>query len=188
VAVAGPDGAGKTTFFQAHLRPAGLPFVNADVLAAELRLDPCRAARAADSLRRALVRRRASFAFETVFSDPAGEKLSFLEQAVVSGFEVTLCFIGLSSAALSEERVALRVSQGGHDVPSDKLRSRYPRILANLGRAIRALPEVRVYDNSDLRHPCREVAVYRYGRLFRGGARVPAWFRPCRPRPQDGAQ
>jgi predicted ABC-type ATPase len=40
VAIAGPDGAGKTTFCQANLATAGLRFVNADVLAAELAVEP----------------------------------------------------------------------------------------------------------------------------------------------------
>ena len=57
VAIAGPNGAGKTTFFHAHLASAGLRFVNADVLAAELAVEPYEAARLADALRRALVGR-----------------------------------------------------------------------------------------------------------------------------------
>jgi len=61
-----------------------------------------------------------------------------------------LCFIGLSSARRSAERVAMRVSQGGHDVPTDKLKSRFPRTLANLKGAIRTLPHVLVFDNSNL--------------------------------------
>jgi predicted ABC-type ATPase len=39
VAVAGPNGAGKWTFVEAHLAPAGLRFLNADDLARELSLD-----------------------------------------------------------------------------------------------------------------------------------------------------
>jgi len=36
MALAGSNGAGKTTFYHAHFQPAGLRFVNADVLAREL--------------------------------------------------------------------------------------------------------------------------------------------------------
>src|SRR5690349_17938499 len=117
VAIAGPNGAGKTTFFHAHLASAGLRFVNADVLASELGTGPYQAARLADELRRALLKRGESFVFETVFSDPAGDKLAFLEEAARSGYTVVLCFIGLSGPDQSLERVAMRVSQGGHDVP-----------------------------------------------------------------------
>lgn len=176
VALAGPNGAGKTTFYHSHLAPAGLRFVNADVLAGELRLDAYAAARAADALRRALVARRDSFVFETVFSDPVGDKLRFLKKAASSGYTVVLCFIGLASPAICGERVAMRVSQGGHDVPDDKLKSRFPRILANLKAAVAELPHVFIYDNSDLNHPFRPVAVFEAGRCV-ASSDVPRWLK-----------
>jgi predicted ABC-type ATPase len=181
VAVAGPNGAGKTTFYYAHLQPAGLRFVNADLLARELDLEPDAAARAADNLRRELVRRRESFVFETVFSDPVGDKLAFLKQAVDSGCTVVLCFIGIAGPHVCEDRVAMRVSQGGHDVPTDKLRSRFPRTLTNLEAAIRELPCVLVYDNDDLSRPFRQVATFEQGRLLSSREPLPAWLRPLLP-------
>lgn len=177
VTLAGPNGAGKTTFYQAHLQPCGLRFVNADVLARELELGPYAAARAADALRRELLRQRESFVFETVFSDPAGDKLAFLCDAARRGYSVVVCFIGLSSPAVSEQRVAMRVSQGGHDVPTEKLRARFPRTLANLRAAIHELPHVWVFDNSDLRSPFRLVAVFEGGRLVKLKQPVPRWLR-----------
>lgn len=178
VAIAGPNGAGKTTFYEAHIAPAGLRFVNADVIAHQLGSDPYAAAKSADVMRRAMVRRKESFAFETVFSDPVGDKLKFLQEVAEVGYTVVLCFIGISSPELSEERVAMRVSQGGHDVPSEKLQSRFPRTLENLKAALRTLPFVFVYDNSDLARAYREVAVFTNGRLIRKSTVVPAWFRP----------
>jgi len=164
VAVAGPNGAGKTTFYHAHLKPCGLRFVNADALAHELDLEPYAAAQVAAALRRELVAQRESFAFETVFSDPVGDKLAFLQEAAQAGYTVVLCFIGLSGPELSEERVAMRVSQGGHDVPTEKLIARFPRTLANLHAAVHALPHVWVFANDDLRTPFRSVAVFEQGR------------------------
>ena len=55
----------------------------------------------------------------------------------------------------------MRVSQGGHDVPTEKLITRYPRTLANLRTAICELPHVWIFDNDDLRTPFRLVAVFR---------------------------
>jgi predicted ABC-type ATPase len=177
VAVAGPNGAGKTTFFHAHLRPAALRFVNADVIASELDLEPYAAAAVADALRRELVKRGESFVFETVFSDPRGDKLALLRDAESAGYQVLLCYIHVTDPRVSEERVAMRVSQGGHDVPSDKLRSRFPRILANLATAIRELPNVRIYDNSDLGEPFRLVAVFERGRPIHPSGPLPTWLR-----------
>ena len=176
VAVAGPNGAGKTTLYHSHLKSAGLRFVNADRLAQELGLDAYTAAKMADALRRELVRQKESFIFETVFSDPVGAKLAFLKEAANSGYTVVLCFVGLKGPELSDERVAMRVSQGGHDVPTEKLNERYPRILANLKAALRELPHVLVFDNSDLRRPFRQIAEAHAGKLTLQPGPIPPWF------------
>ncbi len=186
IAIAGPNGAGKSTFFRSFLEEAGLPFVNADVLAARLELDAYSAASLADSIRRDMVAQRQSFVFETVFSDPSGDKLAFLKQASELGYSVVLFFVGASGPEISEERVALRVTQGGHDVPGDKLQQRFPRILANLKAAIPALPHVFILDNSDLRIPYRLVALYEDGVAQFIEDPVPAWLRPLLPEGDAG--
>ncbi len=163
VAISGPNGAGKATFFHSHLAAAGLRFVNADVLAVELAIKPYEAARLADALRKTLIGRGESFVFETVFSDPVGDKVASLAEAARSGYVVVLCYIGLSGPDQSAERVAMRVTQGGHDVPDDKLQSRFSRTLANLRAAIERLPHVLIHDNSDLNVPYRLVAVFKHG-------------------------
>ena len=178
VALAGPNGAGKTTFYHSHLRHAALRFINADVLARELGLDPYVAANLADSLRQDFVKRGESFVFETVFSDPAGDKLAFLKEAAKAGYTVVLCFIGIASPEVSEQRVAMRISQGGHDVPRDKLKSRFPRTMANLAAAIRELPHLLIFDNSDLSAPFRQVAVLEHGKMAFSNAPFPQWLKP----------
>lgn len=177
VALAGPNGAGKSTFFEAFLQPAALRFVNADAIAKELGVDAYAAAELAAGIREQLLARGESFIFETVLSDPVGEKVAFLSKAAEQGYTVILCFIGLDSADVSDERVAMRVSQGGHDVPTNKLLARYPRTLANLQRAIRSLPLVFVYDNSDLAEPFRLIAEYRDGERRVVREPVPVWLR-----------
>jgi predicted ABC-type ATPase len=150
VALAGPNGAGKSTFYEAHLARTGLQFVNADVFAVSLGLDAYKAAEMAAEIRRRFVAQRESFIFETVFSDPKGEKLNFLKDAERSGYTVVLIFIGISTPELSDMRVAMRVAKGGHDVPTEKLKKRFPRTMRNLNRALRELSNVLVFDHSDL--------------------------------------
>jgi predicted ABC-type ATPase len=176
VAMAGPNGAGKTTFYGAHLATAGLPLLNADELARELNVSPYEAAEVVGTIRQSLVDARESFVFETVFSDPVGDKREFLRRAVASGFTVVLCFIGLASSELSEERVAMRVLQGGHDVPSEKLAMRYGRTLENLRQAIQELPHVLLFDNSDLARPFRKVAEFERGKAVELHSPLPGWL------------
>jgi predicted ABC-type ATPase len=176
VALAGPNGAGKTTFYNAHLRPAGLRFLNADEISRELGMDAYEAASVVTGLRKELVKREVSFVFETVFSDPVGDKLAFLKETAQLGYTVVLCFIGLSNSAKSDERVAMRVTQGGHDVPPEKLIARFPRTLANLKAAIDQLSYVLVFDNDDLQHPFRHIAAFQQGRPFWSAKPLPQWF------------
>lgn len=177
VAIAGPNGAGKSTFYNAFLRESGLRFVNADEISKEMGLDPYKSAAVAEALRQELVRQKSSFVMETVFSDPVGEKVEFLKAAAKTGYQVALCFIGIPSADISDQRVAMRVSQGGHDVPPGKIKERFPRILENLKRSLKELPLVLVFDNADLAKPYLKLAVYENGAKTFLAAKLPAWFR-----------
>lgn len=175
VAIAGPNGAGKTTFHRAFLAKLGLSYINADDIARALRLPAYSAAEAATFAREFCLASRESFIFETVFSDPEGDKVHFLERAVSEGYAVVLFFIGIASAALSDARVVQRVASGGHDVPPEKIRDRFPRVLANLERAVRDLPHVVVYDNSRLDTPFELLAVFNDGALSFKNDSPPAW-------------
>jgi len=162
VAVAGPNGAGKSTFHAVHLQPAGLRFVNADEVGRELGVGAYEAAEAAARIRLALLEQRESFVFETVFSDPVGDKLAFLLRAEKAGYAVVLCFVGLEGPEQSEER--------------------YPRTMGNLRKAIRELPHVRVFDNGDLARPFRKVAAFERGRIVERHPPLPRWMPGQRPR------
>jgi predicted ABC-type ATPase len=186
VAVAGPNGAGKTSFYNAFLRQSGLGLVNADELASAVSLGPYEAAAMADAIRRDMLSRRESYAFETVLSDPVGDKIAFLKQAELDGYSVVLFFIGTSGHRVSRQRVAMRVAKGGHNVPAQKLVERYPRTMTNLASALRQLPQVWVYDNDDLRDPFRLVAATEGGRLTMLNRPVPKWLRPLLP-PHDAS-
>lgn len=163
IALAGSNGAGKSTFYESYLADSCLRFVNADELSSSLGLLPYDAAELAASIRKELVSQRESFIFETVFSDPVGEKVDQLASYVVLGYTVVLIFIRIEGPDASIQRVAMRACQGGHDVPEEKLRARFARTQANLQRAIQRLPHVIVYSNEDLSKPYQFVAHYQNG-------------------------
>jgi len=181
VALAGPNGAGKSSFYTTYLKQSTLPFINPDQLALQTGVDAYKAAELADDLRRVLVESGESFIFETVFSDPVGAKIQFLKEAEAKGYRVLLAFIGIDGPETSNERVAMRVSKGGHSVPADKIAERYARTMKNLQRALTGLNNIRVYDNSDLDRPYRLVV------SKDGGGRVvvypptPTWLKSLLP-------
>ena len=164
IALAGSNGAGKSTFFECFLTESGLRFINADVLSASMNVSGYEAAELASSLRSALVAQRESFIFETVLSDPVGEKVEQLESYAELEYTIVLIFIQIDSPEESIKRVAMRVSQGGHDVHDEKLLARFERTQENLKRAIERLPYVIVYSNDDIAHPYKLVELYEHGK------------------------
>jgi len=176
VMLAGPNGAGKTTFYELFLKATTLPLVNADRMVAAFQLEAYEAAKVADVIRREYLQRGASFVTETVFSDPVGDKLNFLREAVAMGCEVRLIYIGLASPMLAQARVAFRVAQGGHAVPDEKVAARYQRSLKNLAQALSFVPSVTIYDNSLANPPYRLVAEVKDGKVVRRQkGKLPGW-------------
>jgi|SRR5580704_17788840 predicted ABC-type ATPase len=150
--VAGPNGAGKTTLVRT-LRQTGVEFgeyINPDDIATELHGsydERVRQAQAiADRRREACIEARRSFSFETVMSHPS--KLDILVRAKAAGFFVQLFFVGIDDPQTNIERVRLRVAQGGHDVPNDKIVPRWHRTMASLHRAIKIADLSFLFDNS----------------------------------------
>jgi predicted ABC-type ATPase len=95
------------------------------------------------------------FAFETVFShlvkrtDGSLEsKVDIIRNLQRHGYYVVLLFVGLASAELSILRVSTRRRKGGHDVPEDKLRSRFPRTQQAIGIAAGVADLTLMFDNS----------------------------------------
>jgi len=180
VIVAGPNGAGKSTFVETFLKPTGILVVNPDEVAKGLSPDSpealaYEAARVADAWRRDLAARGVSFCMETVFSDPQGAKVDFLKECRSNGYTVVMVFIGLESADLSRGRIMERVEAGGHDVPDEKIVTRFPRTFANLRQALTFVDQAFLFDNSSADRPYRFVAEFRNGRRRRRKGYRPAW-------------
>ncbi len=175
--LAGPNGSCKSTFVARVLQPVThLPFVNADEIAAERwpgeELEHAyQASRAAADQRRQRLARGESFITETVFSHHS--KVALVTQAVALGYLVNL-HVMLVPADLAVARVAERVRRGGHQVPEEKIRERYARLLKLIVEARALADRSSFYDNSRANSPFRLVATYERGRLV-GEADWPAW-------------
>lgn len=99
-----------------------------------------------DFIRVSLIQERASFTFETVMSD--GGKIELLRQAQMAGYRVYVYYVATADPEINVARVAYRASIGGHDVPPEKIRSRYKRSLNNLSDAILVSNRAYIFDNS----------------------------------------
>ena len=135
--ISGPNGAGKTTASYTVL-PKILnckEFVNADEIARGLSpFNPEGTAIEAGKLMLKrideLLQKEESFSIETTLSTRSYYKL--VETAHQKGYNVTLLYFWLESPEQAIERVAERVSKGGHDIPKDVIIRRYWAGLNNL--------------------------------------------------------
>ena len=174
--VAGPNGSGKSTFVHEVLEPAtGLPFINADEIAAALwpgdeEAHAYDASRAATQARNQALGDRRSFITESVLSHPS--KVALVKQAARAGYRVELHVMRLPEQ-VTVARVAYRVSAGGHTVPPDKIRERYHRLWRLVACARAIAHRATFYDNSRSK-PFQQVAAYERGHPV-GTPTWPTW-------------
>jgi predicted ABC-type ATPase len=153
--LAGVNGAGKSSIGGAAFRDRGVDYYNPDEAAREMReahpeLTSTEANAMAwqkgrEMLERA-IRERYDFVFETTLGGNTIPRL--LGEAAKSGIEISVWYVGLKSPELHVERVAARVSRGGHSIPEETIRQRYERSRLNLIQLLPNLTELRVFDNS----------------------------------------
>lgn len=176
--LAGGNGAGKSTFYDRFLRPHGLSFVNADMIAKTLaeQVSPEVSKHAQEESMKVCLEKLKNgetFCFETVFSHES--KLGLISKAKELGYSVTLVFIHLNHSTLNKARVIQRVNEGGHNVPPDRIESRIPRSLENIHKAIKIVDEVTLVDNSSGQNPFVRVATVKNNAVTEFVKPLPQW-------------
>lgn len=151
VIIAGPNGSGKSTCAAMLLTPT-MPFVNADMIAAEISGKPgtpgdVNAGRLLIQRLEELEKAGSDFAFETTLATKIlSERVRRWKD---NGYQVHLLYFWLPSADMAVERVAQRVRTGGHNVPEATIRRRYASGLELLFSTYIPLADVwKIYDNS----------------------------------------
>jgi predicted ABC-type ATPase len=151
--IAGCNGAGKTTASYTVL-PEILgckEFVNADNIAAGI--SPFNPEGVAIEAGRIMLKRinelldeGADFALETTLATKS--YVSFIKKGQSAGYEITILYFWLSSPQMAFERVATRVSKGGHNIPEDVIERRYYSGIRNLlNLYIPVCDNWRIFDN-----------------------------------------
>lgn len=155
--VAGPNGSGKSSFYnRTDIEGWGgsVWIINPDLLTQQIAE---REGLLVDEANFAAVRRIEDWLYksievyqtigvETVLSSSKYREL--VEQAQRRGFDVRIIYIVLKSATLQVERVGIRVSEGGHDVPKGKIEARRKRSFEQLAWFIERADACYIYDNS----------------------------------------
>lgn len=97
-------------------------------------------------LRHALIKAKRRFSFETVFSHESN--LDDMREAAKAGYKVYLYFVSTESPEINKFRVDLRVKEGGHSVPPERIEKRYYRSLELLHEAAEIAYQAFFFDNT----------------------------------------
>ncbi|WP_289108361.1 zeta toxin family protein [uncultured Dubosiella sp.] len=144
VVFAGPNGSGKSTITEL-LKPP-IDYINADEIKKNLKCSDLEAAQLAEKQRQQHVQSMSEFAFETVLSTP--RNLNLLKDAKKKGYFIRCYYVLTADPGINVWRIKSRVESGGHDVPEEKIISRYDRALKLLKDLIPVCDICHIYDNS----------------------------------------
>ena len=92
-----------------------------------------------------------------------------------------ILYIHLFDSSLNEARVKQRVSEGGHDVTTEKIHSRISRTMKNIKTALSIVDEARILDNSSKDDPFRQIIVMKAGNYEAKVDPLPEWARDLLP-------
>ena len=191
--VAGPNGSGKSTLVARLVEDYAVNFytrLNADEVFAQVKrtgaffapfpIDGQTLSAYVSGTQYADVEKARFFSGEisVEFSHPS--KVSALEKANAAGFRTYLYYVATDDPEINADRVARRYSQGGHDVPREKIRSRYARSLENIPAAMPYLSRAYFFDNSGER--MRYLASFSREEgmnLLVPASDLPRWFCNC---------
>lgn len=155
IVIAGPNGSGKTSTTRLvikHEWAESCAYINPDEIAQTKFGDwnnpdaVRRAVEYCEEWREQLLKEHKDFIFETVLSSDG--KVDFLKRAKEEGYFIRMFFICTETPAINAARIARRVMEGGHDVPIQKIISRYEKAIVNAIRVAHFVDRVYLYDNS----------------------------------------
>lgn len=150
--IAGCNGAGKTTaskFLFPEVFRTNI-FINADMIAADINPEnPGQVAMQAGRVMLQQIQQHLAalytFAIETTLATRT--YLNLVKQAQLLGYDVVLFFFYLPSADMAKERVRLRVSKGGHNIPAEVIERRYVAGIKYFFEYIQLVDRWRLYEN-----------------------------------------
>jgi predicted ABC-type ATPase len=151
--LAGVNGAGKSSIGGHLLERDGLTWFNPDTFARELKAatgcdqETANAHAWQEGMRRLdeVIANGLNHAFETTLG---GKTVTAKILEATKTHDVLIWFCGLSSPELHIARVKARVAAGGHPIPEEKIRERYPLAQVNLIKLMPHVAYMKVYDNS----------------------------------------
>lgn len=152
---AGVNGAGKTTLYSTLIQENhdfGVR-VNSDEIVISNggdwrnKSDQAKAMKMAVKLIKDCMNKGISFNQETTLTGKS--MINNILKAKKLGYKIIMNYVGLGSPELAIQRVAYRVSMGGHGIPEEDIKRRYYVSLSKLKELMSLIDELYIYDNSN---------------------------------------
>lgn len=143
---AGPNGSGKSTVTRKVIDIAPGVYINADLIQEKLGCSAMEAALNAEETREYYLELNEDFTFETVLS--TDRNLNLMQRAKEQGYEITCFYVITNNPKINVTRVEKRARLGGHDVPTEKVWSRYLRCMNLLPSLLPICDHLLIFDNS----------------------------------------
>jgi len=150
VVFAGCNGSGKSTLIANLIKQNLLsyPYINADLIKNKNpTLNDFEAMEIAVNEVNECINKGKSFIYETVLSHIS--KVELLKEAKEKGFTIKFIYVATNNPDINIERVQKRVQQGGHDVPKDKIISRFYRSKENASKVLEFANQSYIFENSN---------------------------------------
>lgn len=160
--IAGPNGSGKTTLFstlQEHKDVHFGQYINPDDVALTLenyeingkKINSTERSQMSQTICKGLRERylqlQLSLTYESVMSHKS--HLEYINRAKEAGFKTYLYYVCINDPLVNIARVKERVTSGGHNVPEDKIISRYKNSLSQLYDMSMLCDRAYYFDNSN---------------------------------------
>jgi predicted ABC-type ATPase len=187
--VAGPNGSGKSLFSK-ELTVSDLEVFDGDKhMTALVKKYPEAGSEALWSFinenvfeaeKQKAIESRLNYAFETNFS--SADPMKTAQEFKKAGYQIHLLFMGLNSLEESMQRVAYRVSKGGHRVSEESIRYNYEFGYKNLYQYVTEFDSITLFDNgiASIQEPVipQQILYIEKGKVYLSKRDYPAWVEP----------
>ena len=176
ILIAGVNGAGKSTLYQTMESLKNMPRINLDEIVKSFgnwqnTSDVLKAGKIAIQNIKKYFEQGISFNQETTLC--GASIIQNIRLAKSLGYKIELHYVGIASVDIAKERIAYRVSQGGHGIPDEDVERRYAESFHRLKEIISICDITVLYDNTDI---FNRFAIYQEGKLFDLTDNPPEWY------------
>lgn len=176
ILIAGVNGAGKSTLYQTLESLKNMPRINTDEIVKNFgdwqnMNDVLKAGKIAVQKIQEYFEQGITFNQETTLC--GASIIQNIKLAKSLGYKIELHYVGVASVDIAKERIAHRVSQGGHGIPDVDVERRYAESFKRLKELVSVCNLVVLYDNTE---SFNRFAIYQEGKLCNLADSRPEWY------------